>query len=121
MPLYSFWGIVMKYRVIKPHTASYTEVITARAGDRLAFERRPSEWPGWIWCIAPDGKTGWVPESWVEIEGNACRLRSDYSTAELTVNAGEIVEGDIIESGWAWVKNQNGEWGWVPMVCLELV
>jgi len=109
----------MRYRVIKPHKASYSETLTARAGDMLAFERRPTEWPGWIWCISPDGKTGWVPESWVVIEGGTCRLLRDYSTAELSADIGETVEGDLIESGWVWVRNQDGEHGWVPLECLK--
>jgi hypothetical protein len=105
----------MRYRVIKPHRSSYSEILKVRVGDILAFERRPSEWPGWIWCTAPDSKSGWVPESWVVIDGDKCRLLRKYSTAELTVEDGDIVEGDLIESGWAWVKNQLGESGWVPM------
>jgi hypothetical protein len=110
----------MRYRVIKSHKASYSEILTATRGGQLAFERRPSEWPGWIWCIAPEGKSGWVPESWVEIEGGTCRLSRDYSTAELTVDTGEMVDGEIVESGWIWAKNQMGQSGWVPSECLEL-
>ena len=108
----------MRYRVIKPHKASYSEILTARTGDRLVFERRQSKWAGWIWCISPDGKAGWAPESWVAIEGDTCRLLRDYSTAELMVVLGETVEGDVVESGWMWVSNSRGEYGWVPAECL---
>jgi len=114
----------MPYIVIKPHRASYKEVLIAPKGTRLSFERRESEWDGWLWCTDPSDKSGiagWVPESWVATDGNSCTLLRDYSTAELTVIEGETVDGDIIESGWVWVRNSYGEQGWVPLECLRMI
>ena len=109
----------MHYIVIKSHTASYSEALIASKGRRLRFERKPTEWQGWLWCTAADGKTGWVPESWVEIEDETCTLLRDYTTAELTVAVGEHLEGEIIESGWLWARTEPGAWGWVPMECVR--
>jgi len=46
------------FRVIKPHQPSDRDALTARKGERLSFERRETEWPGWIWCTKESGK-GW--------------------------------------------------------------
>jgi hypothetical protein len=109
------------YIITKPHKASYPEALIAAKGSRLSFERKPTEWAGWLWCIDSAGKSGWVPESWVNIDGDHCTLIRDYSTAELTINIGDIVNGDVIESGWVWVQNQKGDFGWVPLNCVEPV
>lgn len=109
----------MRYRVIKPHVADRPNPLIASAGDRLSFERRPTQWAGWLWCVNSDGVSGWVPESWVVIDGSTCVMIRDYNATELTANIDDIVEGDIIESGWIWGRNQKDQQGWVPMECVE--
>ena len=111
----------MRYLTTKPRIASYPDALIAAKGSRLSFERKPTEWAGWLWCTDLSGKFGWVPESWVDINGDQCTLIRYYSTAELTVGVGDIVDGDITESGWAWVKNQNDKQGWVPLDCLKKI
>jgi uncharacterized protein CbrC (UPF0167 family) len=85
----------------------------------VRFERRPTEWPGWLWCERGDGVSGWAPESWVVIEGGSCRFLRDYDATELAVEAGERVEVEFEESGWAWVRKEDGERGWLPRECLD--
>lgn len=109
------------YRVKKSYGGSSEDPLIVRKGDRLRFERRRSEWPGWIWCTSDSGKTGWVPESWVKLEGQACIMTRDYSAFELTVSTGDELSATVIESGWAWVTNSLGESGWVPLNHLETV
>lgn len=41
------------------------------------LQRRETDWPGWIWCTNDSGKSTWVPESWVQIDGDSCVLRRD--------------------------------------------
>jgi uncharacterized protein YgiM (DUF1202 family) len=110
----------MRHRVVTPHRAEPGEPLRAAAGERLAFERRPTRWAGWIWCTAGSGRTGWVPESWVEVDPDgSCRLTRDYDATEVTVSAGETVSVELEESGWAWVRRDNGERGWVPLGLLR--
>lgn len=109
----------MKYKVIKPHQQSFKEILFFPKGAKLQFERKPTEWPGWLWCVDSVGNSGWVPESWVDIDRDTCTLLRDYNTAELTIKIGEFVDGEIIESGWILILNQSGEKGWVPLECLE--
>jgi len=66
----------------------------------------------------PQGKSGWVPQSYIERSGNTGTMHFDYSTQELTVTAGEIVTGAKEESGWAWCTTQQSKSGWVPLNCL---
>lgn len=103
------------FRVIKPHRPPDPDALTARKGERLSFERRESEWPGWIWCTSDSGKGAWVPENWVRMEGYSCVMKRDYNATELSVDVGEALPPEFDESGWAWVTKEGGESGWVPL------
>jgi hypothetical protein len=109
----------MRYIVVKAHEPGSQAVLTLSRGERLRFERRPTEWRGWLWCTTESGETGWVPEAWVKIEGDTCIVLRDYCSAELPVEVGHEVIGDLIESGWVWVLKGTGATGWVPLECLE--
>jgi len=103
-----------KYHVIKAYESESPDPLKVRAGDRLRYERRQTQWPGWIWCTSETGKCGWVPEAWVEIEGDSCVMKRDYEAVELSVNTCDILEEILIESGWLLAKDANGNHGWVP-------
>ena len=83
------------------------------------LQRRETEWPGWIWCTNDSGKSAWVPENWVEIEGDSCVMKRDYDSTELSVEAGEVLSVESEESGWAWATKEGRESGWVPLENLE--
>ena len=103
------------FRVVKAHQTAYAAPLAFRQGERLRFERRETEWPGWIWCTDSAGQSNWVPEDWVQIEGNSCVLQRDYVATELPVEEGEVVTVDLFESGWGWATRENGAQGWVPL------
>ena len=107
------------FRIKAPHEPDSGDLLNLRKGACLEFERRPTEWEGWIWCKSPEGASGWVPEAWVTVEGRNCIMLRDYVSRELKVEVGEVVEGQLIESGWAWVRTGDGVEGWVPVECLE--
>lgn len=107
------------FRVIEPHHASYPHPFSAPKGERLRFERRQSEWDGWIWCTNSLGQSGWVPETWVTLEAESCILERDYNAAELSVGRGETIAVEFVESGWAWATKEDGESGWVPLDNLD--
>jgi hypothetical protein len=111
----------MKYRVCKSYQSPYADALNAAKGETLSFERKPTEWSGWIWCTNKSNKSAWVPESWVVIKGNNCQLKQDYDARELPVESGAEVVGELVESGWVWVRNQNGAEGWVPLENLEVI
>jgi hypothetical protein len=105
--------------VIADHAAEPGRALSVKAGEVLKFERRPTEWKGWIWCTGRDGLGGWVPERWVSIEGDTCLMLRDYTSLELTVREGDIVSVKETESGWVVAVTSGGETGWVPLRCLE--
>jgi hypothetical protein len=64
------------------------------------------------------GKSAWVPQNWVEIEGDSCVMKRDYNSTELAADVGEVLTVEFEESGWAWVTKEGSESGWVPLVNL---
>lgn len=110
---------MQRYRVIADHDCADPEPITLRAGERMRYERRQSEWDGWLWCISDSGATGWVPEAWLTLQGSFATLRRDYCARELTVRPGTVVAGSLIESGWLWATADGHAYAWVPLNVLE--
>ena len=112
----------MKYRVSREHRPDDHEPLVFREGERLEYERRPTEWKGWIWCNSSSGRSGWAPESWLSLrEEDACVALRDYDSTELNLGVGEVVLVAFFESGWAWAEDERGRNGWVPVACLEKV
>ncbi len=107
------------YRAIQPWKVVYVDPIRGAAGDRLTLGRRDDEYPGWVWATAADGRVGWVPESWLRVEGERGVLLSGYTAAELPLEPGDVVSGELSLNGWLWAMNTTGEHGWVPLACLE--
>jgi hypothetical protein len=114
--------------VVKTYTRAFPNPLLLRAGDTLDFdpsdernsERHKNKWPGWLWCTAADGIKGWVPESYVRVEGKSCVLLKDYNATELTVSEGERLLVQFEESGWLWCRTERGLEGWVPKENTEL-
>ncbi|HUS70473.1 MAG TPA: hypothetical protein VM075_06840 [Anaerolineae bacterium] len=84
-----------KHRVARSYESPYTVPLAMHKGERLRWEPRECEWPGWIWCATDSGESRWVPESWVE--------------------KGETVAVLLMESGWGWATHESGQSGWVPL------
>jgi hypothetical protein len=106
--------------VIRAYTAAYSDPIKIRAGDRLLLFDRESEWPGWVWCRATDGKEGWVPAGFIYINDGKHLAAYDYDAKELSVCEGEAVEMLREESGWGWCRDSDGNEGWLPLNYLDL-
>jgi SH3-like domain-containing protein len=105
--------------IIKPHVRSYEESLSASNGVTLVITPKESEWPGWLWCTTPDGRSGWVPQAFVKQEDNRAILLRDYDAVELTVSPGEMITVLERVAGWAWCRNAKGELGWVPNDCIS--
>jgi hypothetical protein len=111
--------MTMKSRIIKSHEPSFDYQVWIESGELLSYERKESDSAGWIWCKTSQGESCWIPENWVEIDGNHCVMHRDYNSRELTVTPGEIVQVDFVESGWAWITTAKNESGWIPETCLK--
>lgn len=115
-----------KYIVVEKWIESYENPIVLKKGESvtvdLSVKESDPEWIDWVWCIADNGMTGWVPVQILKVyktlphELQTAVVSEDYSAYELPVNKGDIVIGSRVLNGWLWcrVENKDKE-GWVPM------
>jgi uncharacterized protein YgiM (DUF1202 family) len=107
-------------RVIADYQAPYVDPIRVNAGDEVMVDSdKHTNIPGWVWCTDGNGKSGWVPRTYVEYSGKAGKMLFDYNAIELTVHAGEMLTVHKAESDFYWVTSQEGQQGWVPMAHVE--
>lgn len=104
----------MKLEVITSHQTNYPNPISFKVGDSLKIGIRDSEYKGWIRVTTSSGNEGWTPEEYINLQVNPPLAINNYSATELNTTVGEILELIHILNEWAWVKNSNGDLGWVP-------
>jgi hypothetical protein len=105
--------------VIAGYRSAYPEPFVARPGEALTARGKESDWPGWVWCTNGEGESRWVPEAYLQKQGERWVVLRAYDATELTVQAGEeLVAGQEV-SGWIWCTNQEGQSGWVPAEHLD--
>lgn len=75
---------------------------------------------GWTWCIGPDGRAGWTPDSWCEPTNGGWRLMKNFSALELTVRKGERLQLLYSESGFLFCETIGGERAWIPDAVMTL-
>jgi uncharacterized protein YgiM (DUF1202 family) len=109
--------------VIENYDAEYPEASNLCAGESIRLEKRDGEWKDWVWCKDRKGRSGWVPQSFINSQGEqeADQVTCDYSAAELSVHVGERVTLSYEEASWYWAANEDGYSGWVPAKCVQLV
>ena len=108
-------------RVIEEYKSPYTDPLIMNKGEILSIEEKETEWAGWIWCTNKMGESRWVPENYLEIDGNKAKINRDYNATELYVNVGEELIIQEEEAEWYWVINQQGKNGWVPIKNVKLI
>jgi hypothetical protein len=108
-------------RVVLAYHTPYPDPLIVRKGQDLVLGGEESEWPGWVWCSDGDGKSGWVPEKYVQLKDETCTMLRDYDATELSVGVGEDLIAGNEESGWIWCANRAGQSGWVPLQNVELL
>ncbi|MGP6239919.1 SH3 domain-containing protein [Cuniculiplasma sp. SKW4] len=114
--------MVTKYKVVREHIKSYDPAPSFLAGTHLKMEERNEIWNSWIWCHDNENRSAWIPEQLLSVVNNVdAILKDDYDSNELTVHAGEVVEGHKIYDGWVWCKNTEKMEGWIPLDNLETV
>jgi uncharacterized protein YgiM (DUF1202 family) len=107
-------------RVTADYQAPYADPIQVNAGDKVVIDLdKKTDIAGWVWCTNRAGKSGWVPQAYIENEGNTHKMRCDYDAIELTIHVGEILTAHKAESGFYWVTDQKGLQGWVPISHVE--
>jgi uncharacterized protein YgiM (DUF1202 family) len=109
-----------KGKVITNYTSAFSDPLKIRNGEELLLRRKETVWDGWLWCTTDEGKSGWIPESFVDTTGDLGTANRDYDATELTVMVGDELE--ILEeaSSWVWCRDTTGTLGWVPLDNLEI-
>lgn len=107
-------------RVVQPHTSHYPNPIYFQAGEKVGVGHEDDEYPGWLWVILPSGNAGWAPKAYIKVGADAAKgiTVAAYCARELNVSVGEVVQKQQSLNGWALVKNEQGDVGWVPLACL---
>jgi hypothetical protein len=107
------------YRVTTDYRAAYLDPIVMSAGETLRIGEFDPEHDGWVWCTGQTGKSGWVPQAYIEQRGEVGVALRDYDATELSVRAGEELSASDEVSGWVWATNSHGQSGWVPAEIVE--
>ncbi len=108
-------------RVVQRYRAPYPDPIAVRTGDPVTVDPScTTDVVGWVWCIGPDGRSGWTPVAWIDRSRTPWRMRRDFDAAELTVEAGDGVRPLFAESGFVWCAHAGQE-GWLPDGVLQLL
>ena len=121
---------IERYIVVCKWIESYENPIILKKDEKvvinLAIKETDPEWVNWVWCIADNGMTGWVPIQILNVYETLPNGRQiaivleDYSAYELPVNQDEIVIGSRCLNGWLWCRKENStKKGWVPIRCLK--
>jgi uncharacterized protein YgiM (DUF1202 family) len=106
--------------VVAGFDAKYPDQMAINVGQELTV-MKSDEWPGWLLCQNIDGKQGWVPEKIVKITGGKAVAQQPHDAHEISMQEGEIVRIERIETGRAWVTDMTNETGWVPLKNLKIV
>jgi SH3-like domain-containing protein len=105
----------MLVKVTQDYVAQYADPIAALAGQELLVCQQDDEYPCWWWCRGPDGREGWVPESFLRFKDGKEILLRDYDATELSACVGEVLEVHEQVDGWARATNSEGRAGWLPL------
>ena len=104
----------MRVEITTAWTSHYPDPVQFDAGAEIQVERGDAEYPGWYWCRVPSGKEGWVHQSFLSATAGTVTALETYTARELTVCQG--VCGDLMRvlDGWAWIRLETGDEGWIP-------
>ena len=109
----------MRVTVVSPYSAAYPNPIALQSGAAVTVEREDPDFPGWHWCQCANGTSGWVHESFLASTAGSTTALHDYCARELTVSVSAA--GTMLRelSGWALVRLDSGEEGWLPVANVQ--
>ena len=89
-------------------------------GDQVRVGKKDSDWPGWIWVTAINGRGSYVPEEILsENDDGTAGVRQPFHARDLSVVKDEPVTSVREVKGWHWCRNEDGEEGWLPAYLLR--
>jgi hypothetical protein len=115
--------IMKKAIVVNPHQSEFLIPLILKKGDFILGHDKENPWKDWLWCRSDTEIYGWVPKSYLKESQDKTgyfKVLQDYNATELTVQTGEQLTISFEENGWAWVRNESGDEGWVPLENLSV-
>jgi hypothetical protein len=103
------------HKVIANYSSPYGVAILFAKDEIVEILQKETEWPGWIWCINLQGEKRWVPDVYLQIDGNQGRLLKDYNARELAAQKGDAVTVLYQVNEWGWCIDSEGDEGWLPL------
>lgn len=105
------WKVI----VVKPYVREFDTPLVVQEGTIVEVLRRNEGiYNEWFICRSSQGIEAYVPAEMLRIDGNVGTLLADYSSWELSVQTGEVLDRLMESGGWIWAKTSEGEYGWVP-------
>jgi hypothetical protein len=89
-------------------------------GDCVRVGKKDSDWPGWIWVTAINGRGSYVPEEILSLNDDGTAVvKLPFHARDLSVVKDEPVTSVREVKGWHWCRNEDGEEGWLPAYLLR--
>ena len=101
--------------VTSGYQSAYPDPLRLRLDEKITVEQKECNWPGWLWCTDSNGKSGWIPEVFVAINGNEGTVVEEYDATELSVKKGDRLNVIREVAGWLICSTSDGRTGWVPI------
>ena len=90
-----------------------SQIIELEAGDHVQLGERSNPngpHPNWIHCKSDKtGKAGWVAAHLLTMAGNMAIANARYTSEEMTVASGDIVDTVYELNGWYWCKRLSDQ------------
>lgn len=115
--------MTQKAKILEAHQRSYDVAINVKQGDVVTWMKHDlwDDSHTWVWCVASDGKEGWIALDCLDIDNESATLKRDFNAIELSVNGGEVITVYEELAGWCWSENVRGDTGWIPRSKIEYV
>ena len=117
-------GVPQRVRVIESHVTSDPNPVRFREGDRVGVGHHDQVWKQYVWGTDQAGRSGWVPDAYLEIAGNG---QTGHRLARLRLHrAHRGPQGDprrrsTRSAAGTCAARESGMSGWVPSTSVEPV
>lgn len=94
------------------------QTIELKTGDTIKLGEKSDvngSYPNWTHCTSErTGKNGWVADRIITVENGIASVNEDYTSEEMSVLAGDLVDTVYELNGWYWCKRlSDSKEAWV--------
>lgn len=104
----------MQYTANADYEERNTEALYLAPGDVVETGPADRAWPGWIWVIGANGRSGYVPTEMLSpLEDGKSTAAEAFDPTVLAIRRGDRLTSLRQIHGWHWCQNEAGIQGWV--------